>query len=1040
MAHQSGREFFSGPLHGTTTTNSSSTSNDNNMDLAWPFGKLEGLDRDDIRETAYEIFFTACRSSPGFGGRNALTFYSAHDHGNGADGGNGSGPGPGSPSGRVYGVVMTPTSRVKRALGLKMLKRSPSRRMSMSSVGLSSGGGGGSTPSSPVSHGHGGSGSSPGTGGSTLPASRPRRPLTSAEIMRQQMRVTEQSDSRLRKTLMRTLVGQMGRRSETVILPLELLRHLKPSEFNDSHEYHLWQKRQLKVLEAGLLLHPSIPVDKSNSFLMRMRDIIRASESKPIDTGKNSDTMRTLCNSVVSLSWRSANGTTTDVCHWADGFPLNIHIYTSLLQAIFDIRDETLVLDEVDELLELMKKTWSTLGINRQIHNACFTWVLFQQYVATNQMEPDLLSAAYAMLAEVANDARKPDREAAYMKLLSSMLVSMQNWAEKRLSHYHDYFNRGTIGGIENLLPLALSATKILGEDVTIMEGEGSKKGDTLLVDSTGDRVDHYIRSSVKNAFQKIIENENVKNATKGEREEASEALLQLAKETEDLAAKERELFSPILKRWHPIAAGVAAVTLHQCYGAVLKQYLAGTSMLNTEIVGVLQRAAKLEKVLVQMVVEDSEECEDGGKGIVREMMPYEVDSIILKLLRQWIEERLKKGKESLCRAKETETWNPKSKTEPYAQSAVELMKSARETANEFFEIPIGITDDLVLDLAEGLEQLFQEYTTFVASCGSKQSYLPTLPPLTRCNRDSKFFKLWKKATPCSVGVEGMHRIMTIEGHHPRPSTSRGTQRLYIRLNTLHYLISNLHSLDKTLTLSPRVSTRNRFSSSRRHHGASTSYFEHVNGAIQSACDHVSEVAAYRLIFLDSNSVFYESLYVGDVTNARIRPAIRILKQNLTLLTAILTDRAQALAMKEVMKSAFEAFLMVLLAGGPSRIFHRSDHEMIEEDFDSLKRVFCTCGEGLISEDVVQREAEAVEGVITLMGQCAEQLMEDFSIITCETSGIGLIGTGQKLPMPPTTGRWNRADPNTILRVLCHRNDRAANLFLKKSFQLAKRK
>ena len=282
-----------------------------------------------------------------------------------------------------------------------------------------------------------------------------------------------------------------------------------------------------------------------------------------------------------------------------------------------------------------------------------------------------------------------------------------------------------------------------------------------------------------------------------------------------------------------------------------------------------------------------------------------------------------------------------------------------------------------------------------------------------------------------------MHQIMTIEGHHPRPSTSRGTQRLYVRLNTLHYLISYLHSLDKTLTLSPRVSIRNRFS---RHRGASSSYFEHANGSIQSACDHVSEVAAYRLIFLDSNFVFYESLYVGDVANSRIRPAIRILKQNLTLLTAILTDHAQALAMKEVMKSSFEAFLMVLLAGGPSRIFHRSDHEMIEEDFDSLKKVFCTCGEGLISEDVVEREAETVEGVISLMGQSTEQLTEDFSIVTCETSGIGVIGTGQKLPMPPTTGRWNRADPNTILRVLCHRNDRVANQFLKKSFQLAKRK
>lgn len=179
---------------------------------------------------------------------------------------------------------------------------------------------------------------------------------------------------------------------------------------------------------------------------------------------------------------------------------------------------------------------------------------------------------------------------------------------------------------------------------------------------------------------------------------------------------------------------------------------------------------------------------------------------------------------------------------------------------------------------------------------------------------------------------------------------------------------------------------------------------------------------------------------MGDVANSRIRPALRTLKQNLTLLTAIVTDRAQALAMREVMKATFEAYLMVLLAGGSSRVFYRTDHPMIQEDFESLKRVFCTCAEGLINEELVEGEADIVEGVITLMGECTEQLMEDFSIVTCETSGIGVVGTGQKLPMPPTTGRWNRADPNTILRVLCYRNDKAANQFLKKTFQLAKRR
>lgn len=183
------------------------------MDLAWPFGKLEGVDCDDIREAAYEIFFTACRSSPGFGGRNVLTFHSSHDNG---DGGNGAEPdSPGSPVNNGA-ATMNPTSKIKRALGLKMMKKTHSRRMSICAMGFSNGGdgSGGSTPSSPVSH-HGHSASIPGftpaagLGFSTLKASNTRRPLTSAEIMKKQMRVTDQSDNRLRKSLMRTLVGQV---------------------------------------------------------------------------------------------------------------------------------------------------------------------------------------------------------------------------------------------------------------------------------------------------------------------------------------------------------------------------------------------------------------------------------------------------------------------------------------------------------------------------------------------------------------------------------------------------------------------------------------------------------------------------------------------------------------------------------------------------------------------------------------------------------------------------------------------------------------
>lgn len=155
---------------------------DNNNGLVWPFYDIKFLDDDDIRETAYEVFFTACRSSPGFGGRSALTFYSKHENG---------GMGGTSPSN-----PMPQTSRMKRALGLKILKSSLSQRMVMRGSWTMSM----SSPPSPVTV----------TEGSPRPRVVPRRIMTMAEVMRLQMGVSEQSDSRLRKTLMRTLVGQVS--------------------------------------------------------------------------------------------------------------------------------------------------------------------------------------------------------------------------------------------------------------------------------------------------------------------------------------------------------------------------------------------------------------------------------------------------------------------------------------------------------------------------------------------------------------------------------------------------------------------------------------------------------------------------------------------------------------------------------------------------------------------------------------------------------------------------------------------------------------
>lgn len=152
-----------------------------------------------------------------------------------------------------------------------------------------------------------------------------------------------------------------------------------------------------------------------------------------------------------------------------------------------------------------------------------------------------------------------------------------------------------------------------------------------------------------------MIEAANERFANSEEKEEAHEVLLQLAQETEDLAMKERQGYSPMLKKWQTTASAVAALTLHSCYAQVLNQYLSEVASLTTETIEVLHRADKLEKVLVQMVVEDSVDCEDGGKTIVREMVPYEVDTIIMNLLRKWMDESLNKCRQLFEKAKEVE-------------------------------------------------------------------------------------------------------------------------------------------------------------------------------------------------------------------------------------------------------------------------------------------------------------------------------------------------------------------------------------------------
>lgn len=870
---------------------------------------------------------------------------------------------------------------------------------------------------------------SPGSGSKKSPGSGPgsgqgksKKALTVGELMRTQMGVSETVDSRVRRALLRISAAQVGRKIESTVLPLELLQQLKYSDFTDQQEYDAWQKRTLKLLEAGLLLHPRVPLDKSNIAAQRLRQIISAALDRPIETGRNNESMQVLRSTVISLASRSG-GSLNELCHWADGFPFNLRLYEMLLEACFDSSYETSIIEEVDELMEQIKKTWVILGMNQMLHNMCFTWVLFHRFVATGQADTDLLYAADNQLAEVAKDA-KATKDPEYAKILSSTLTSIMSWAEKRLLAYHDTFDDGNLETMDGIVSLGVSSAKILTEDIS-NEYRRRRKGE---VDVPRNRVETYIRSSLRTAFAQRMEKADSSRRASKNQPNPLPVLAILAKDVGELAIKERRVFSPILKRWHPLAAGVAVATLHACYGNEIKQFISSIVELTPDAVQVLRAADKLEKDLVQIAVEDSVDSDDGGKAIIREMPPYEAEAAIANLVKMWLKTRIDRLKEWVDRNLQQEDWNPQQNQEGFASSSVEVLRIIDETLDAFFQLPIPMHPALLPDLMAGLDRCLQYYVTKAKSgCGSRNTYVPTMPALTRCTTGSKFQGVWKKKEKSPNSQKKNSQVATMNGE-----ISFRVPQLCIRINSFHRIKSELDVLEK------RVITHLRNCESAHAEDFSNGLgkkFELTPAACVEGVQQLSEAVAYKIVFHDLSHVLWDGLYVGEPSSSRIEPLLQELERNLLIISDTVHERVRTRIITDIMKASFDGFLLVLLAGGPSRAFTRQDSQIIEDDFKSLKDLFWANGDGLPIE-LIDKFSATARGVLPLFRTDTESLIERFRRVTLETYGSS---ARSRLPLPPTSGQWNPTEPNTLLRVLCYRNDEAATRFLKKTYNLPKK-
>lgn len=253
---------------------------------------------------------------------------------------------------------------------------------------------------------------------------------------------------------------------------------------------------------------------------------------------------------------------------------------------------------------------------------------------------------------------------------------------------------------------------------------------------------------------------------------------------------------------------------------------------------------------------------------------------------------------------------------------------------------------------------------------------------------------------------------------------------LCLRINTLHYIQNELENLDKKTKACLQSAE---LAQPDVVDGLNIN-LELSQAASQEGIRQLCETTAYMVIFNYLSHVLMDALYVGSPASNRILPLLKELGPILRTISSTVRDKVRNRLITALMKASFDGFLLVLLAGGPTRAFCCQDYQMIEDDFRALRGLYLTYSEGL-PEELVAKASSEVKSILPLLRTDTETLIERFKKAISESYECT---TKSRFPMPPVPAHWSPDNANTILRVLCNRNDEAATKFLKKTYDLPK--
>ncbi|XP_076897229.1 protein unc-13 homolog [Bidens hawaiensis] len=828
------------------------------------------------------------------------------------------------------------------------------------------------------------------------------------ETMRVQMEISEAMDIRTRQGLLNAMAGKVGKRMDALLVPLELLSCVSRTEFSDKKAYIKWQKRQLNMLEEGLVNHPVVGFGESGCKASEMRVLlarIEESESFAPSVGElqRIECLRSLREIAIPLAERPARGDLTgEVCHWADGYHLNVRLYEKLLLSVFDVLDEGKLTEEVEEILELLKSTWRILGITETIHHTCYAWVLFRQFVMTR--EHALLKLAIEQLNKVPLKEERGPQERMHLKslyskveneegpqelsFLQSFLIPIQKWADKQLADYHLNFSEA-LAMMETVVSISMVTRRLLQEE----------PGSAMQHVTDGDKIESYVSSSIKSAFLRTLQDvETMSNATD------EHPLALLGEETKKLLRKDAAVFIPVLSQWHSQAIVVSASLLHKLYGSKLKPFLNGVEQLTEDAVLVFPAADSFEEYVMDLI------ASSGGQSEVslKKLSPYKIETISGTLVLRWVNAQLSRILGWVERAIQQERWEPVSMQQRHGSSIVEVYRIVEETIDQFFALKIPMRSGEMNSLFRGIDNAFQVYAKHVVdNLASKDDIIPPVPILTRYRRES--------------GIKAFVKKELSDPRLPDMRKSRDinvltTQTLCVQLNTLYYGISHLNKLEDSIW--ERWTKKTKQGKSINGDSKKES-FDGSRKDFNAAIDRICEFTGTKIIFWDLREPFIENLYRLSVSESRLETLIEPLDVELNQLCDVIVEPLRDRIVTSLLQASLDGLVRVLLDGGPARLFIPSDAKSLEEDLEVLKEFFISGGDGL-PRGVVENQVARVRQVIKLQGYETRELIDDLkSASATDRSKLG-------------------ADSKTLLRILCHRCDSEASQFLKKQYKIPK--